>query len=171
MKGEHFLFNYTVVSMNPSSLGHTQARWICWSHFWFLINVTEWIMEKTKAAGCRNQILHRRAERTGLFTGVPKGSIAIAKEETVDQITAYSRIVFLTFYKASFSMGRRIRLFSISLLQRKTSQVWLASSLRISCTSQLAVGVCLEGLLGNKITRLHCMVSESSGLSRRRFQN
>lgn len=63
-------------------------------------------MEKTKAAGCRNQILHRRTERTGLFTGVPKGFIAIAKEETVDQITAYNRFVFLTFYKASFFYGQ-----------------------------------------------------------------
>lgn len=146
-----------LLSMNPSSLGHTQARWIWRSHFRFLVNVTEWITEKTKAAGCRNQILHRRTRKDRLFTGIPKGFIAIAKEETVDQITAYSRFVFLTFYKASFSIGRRIRPLSDSLLQGKTSQVWLASSLGRSCTSQLALQVRLEVLLGNEI-------SESSGL-------
>lgn len=117
-----------LLSMNPSSLGHTQGRWIWRSHFRFLVNVTEWITEKTKAAGCRNQIFHRRTRKDRLFTGIPKGFIAIAKEETVDQITAYSRFVFLTFYKASFSIGRRIRPLSDSLLRGKPVKFgWLAA--------------------------------------------
>lgn len=51
-------------------------------------------MEKAKAVWTKQ--FTGEQERTVLFTSVPKCFIAIAKEETADQITAYSRFVFLT---------------------------------------------------------------------------